>query len=172
MPASKQYGKTENYEKKLQNIMAEFGAEHYNYDWTRHDCFIEFSIAGQMYRFEHSIEKAKATGQKIAFVSDLFAQLVLALQDLLRLKKRGIYELSIWLEGMKLLPPPKQIADCYKALGFTEEPLSEEDIKRHYTALAKVVHPDVGGNAAEFDALNKNYLMCKELFTSQKNNEN
>lgn len=79
MPSRKIY--SGDYEAKLARVMERLGAESYNYDWTRAACFIEFIYHGQLYRFEHSVEKAKTHGQNIVHVSDLFAQLVMTLEE-------------------------------------------------------------------------------------------
>ena len=155
----KKYSKSVDYEKKLVVIMERIGAESYNYDWTRSDCFIEFSLKGQLYRFEHSLTKAAENGQKIVYVSDLFAQLVLALEDIARLSERGIYKLQSWIEGMKALPPAKNLSPCFAAMGFVQEP-TEEEIKTRYRALAKIMHPDAGGIAEDFAVLTENYEKC------------
>ncbi|MEG1391240.1 MAG: J domain-containing protein [Angelakisella sp.] len=159
--AGKQYSNSVNYEQKLKNVMERLGIEKYNYDWTRQNCFVEFYLGGQFYRFEHSLEKAKATGQKIQWVSDLFAQLVLTLEDIARMKERGIYELGTWIEGLKALPPAESIPSCFTVLGFTVIPTREELSKR-YKQLAKISHPDVGGDPAAFNLYRENYEDCLE----------
>ena len=161
MPSRKIY--SGDYEAKLARVMERLGAESYNYDWTRAACFIEFIYHGQLYRFEHSVEKAKTHGQNIVHVSDLFAQLVMTLEDIARMTERGIYELQSWIEGMKALPAPRAaVPPCFQAMGFTDIPKSEEEIKTQYKRMAKVMHPDAGGSAAAFDALTANYKACLE----------
>lgn len=158
MPTKKVY--SGDYEAKLARVMERLGAESFNYDWTRTDCFIEFTYKGQLYRFEHSQEKARAHDQKIVYVSDLFAQLVMTLEDIARMTERGIYELQSWIEGMKALPAPKEIAPCFVALGFSWVPDDLEDVKAQYRRMAKVMHPDVGGDAQAFEMLQRNYQEC------------
>ena len=97
----KQYGDVSTYEGKLENVMKRLGAEEYNFDWSRTACWVEFRYKGQLYRFEHSVENAKMHGQHIVYGSDVFAQVVLALEDLARMTERGIYELQTWNIGMK-----------------------------------------------------------------------
>jgi len=161
MPSKKIY--SGNYEAKLARVMERLGAESYNYDWSRADCFIEFTYHGQLYRFEHSLKKAEASGQHIVYVSDLFAQLVISLEDIARMSERGIYQLSAWIEGMKALPAPRAaVPPCFQAMGFTDLPESAEDIKVQYKRMAKVMHPDAGGSAAAFDALTASYKACLE----------
>lgn len=161
--AKKKYsGGFEEYESKLRRVMERLGIDKYNYDWTRSDCFIEFTYCNQFYRFEHSLDKAAAHNQKISCVSDLFAQLVLSLEDICRMTERGIYELSAWIEGMKALPPKKEIPKCFVTLGFEDIPAVEE-LKSRYRMLARASHPDSGGNAELFRMYNKAYTEAEAL---------
>lgn len=132
----KQYADASTYEAKLEKVMSRFSVEKYDYNWDRFSCWIEFWYKGQMYRFEHSIENAKAHGNEVRYGSDVFAQVVLTLEDIARMTERGIYELSTWVE-------------CFLLLGFSHIPTSEE-LKKRYKELAKVSHPDVGGNEEHF----------------------
>lgn len=159
---AKQYADVHTYEAKLEKVMNRLGVENYNYDWSRHACFVEFWIDGQYYRFDHSIDNAKAHGQNIQYGSDIFAQVVLTLEDIARMTERGIYELQTWIAGLKALPPAPQLDPCFIALGFVQMPESVEQIKAAYKRLAKVTHPDAGGDAAAFDALKRNYESCLE----------
>lgn len=153
MAATKKYESPDFYEAKLARVMERFGASEYNYNWDRHMAWVEFRLKGQLYRFDHSIDKARARGFKLTYGSDVFAQLVKALEDLARMTERGIYELQTWLVGMKFLPPAKSIPECFKALGFENIPEDAEEIKARYRTLAKQMHPDAGGSAEDFDAL-------------------
>ena len=149
MSKKKYSGGFEEYESKLKRVMERMGVDKFNYDWTRADCYIEFTYHNQFYRFEHSVEKAQAHGQKLSAVSDLFAQLVYSLEDICRIAERGIYELSTWIEGMKALPPKKEIPQCFVLLGFQEIPTPDE-LKQRYRQLARISHPDGGGNSELF----------------------
>ena len=95
--------------------------------------------------------------------SDAFAQLVLSLEDLARMVERGIYDLSVWVAGMKYLPAPKELEPCFAALGFTKRPQSQEELSKQYKLMAKALHPDSGGDADAFRQLCENYKQCKEL---------
>lgn len=125
----------------------------WNYD--RHGSWVEFRYKGSLYRFDHSVEKAKARGVNLSFGSDAFAQIVLALEDLARMVERGIYDLQTWVSGMKYLPPLIEIPNFFKTLGFEQLPSSEEEIKVRYKNLAKQLHPDMGGNAEDFMKIQK-----------------
>ncbi len=150
MAAKKQYADPSQYEGKLGRVMERFGATEYNYDFSRHEAYVEFKLKGQLYRFDHSVEKARARGFNLAYGSDVFAQIVLSLEDLARMAERGIYEIQTWLAGMKFLPPPVVIPECFKELGFEEMPEDIEEVKARYRTMAAQKHPDVGGSEEEF----------------------
>lgn len=153
MGVKKQYAAPDIYEKKLQRVMERMGVTDYNYDWGRHGAWIEFFYKGQLYRFDHSVEKARERGFNLTYGSDVFAQLVITLEDLARMAERGIYELQTWISGMKFLPPPTVLPECFKALGFTEIPADATEINTRFKTLAKQVHPDAGGSEEAFIAL-------------------
>ena len=149
---AKQYADPANYEAKLEKVMKRLGVEQYNYDWIRFTCFVEFWYNGQFYRFDHSVENAKAHGQNIRYGSDIFAQVVLTLEDIARMTERGIYELQTWISGLKTLPASAPLPECFKVLQFDVLPTEEEIIAR-YRQLAKAMHPDVGGTEEMFRKL-------------------
>ena len=161
--ATKKYAEPATYEAKLEKVMGRLGADEYDYDWSRFECWVCFKYKGQSYRFTHSIENAKAHGINIRYGSDVFAQVVLSLEDLARMVERGIYDLSTWVAGMKYLPQAAPLDPCFTGLGFDKRPDSVEDVKAQYKRLAKVMHPDAGGDEGAFVFLCKNYRLCLEL---------
>lgn len=150
MGTKKQYGAADNYEQKLSRVMDRLGINEFNYNFDRFGCWIDFRYRNDLYRFEHSIEKAKAKGIDLRYGSDAFAQVVLALEDLARMVERGIYELGTWVSGMKFLSPPVEIPNFMKYLGFEQMPVGPEDVKDRFRQLAKTMHPDVGGTEEDF----------------------
>lgn len=159
----KKYGSPEQYESKLVKVMEQrFDVSHYDYNWDRHGAWVEFSYKGSLYRFEHSVEKAKEHGQDLKYGSDAFAQLVLTLEDLARMVERGIYDLQNWIQGMKYLPPVKDLPDFITALGFEKLP-TEADVNERYRQLSKKAHPDGGGSAKEFQKLKENVEKALEF---------
>ena len=150
MGAKKQYGAADNYEQKLSRVMERLGIKDFNYNFDRFGCWVEFWYRDELYRFDHSIEKAKARGVELRYGSDAFAQVVLALEDLARMVERGIYELSTWVAGMKYLPPPVEVPTFFRFLGYEQIPAGPEDVKERYRQLAKTMHPDAGGNDEDF----------------------
>ena len=101
---AKQYAEPAAYEAKLEKVMARLGVEQYDYDWSRFECWVSFTYKGQLYRFSHSVQNAQEHGVNIKYGSDVFAQVVLSLEDLARMVERGIYDLGTWVAGMKYLP--------------------------------------------------------------------
>jgi hypothetical protein len=151
----KQYAAGESYEKKLERVMERLDIKDFNYNYDRFGSWVEFRYKGELYRFDHSIEKAKARGVNLKYGSDAFAQIVLALEDLARMVERGIYDLQTWVSGMKFLPPVIEVPAFLKTLGFESIPASIEDVKTRYRNLAKQLHPDAGGNSDDFIKLDK-----------------
>ncbi len=90
---AKKYAELQTYEAKLERVMERLGVEKFDYDWTRRECWIEFWYRGQLYKFVHSVANAQAHGIDIQHGSDVFAQVVLSLEDLARMVERGIYDL-------------------------------------------------------------------------------
>jgi hypothetical protein len=152
---SKQYATADQYEKKLEKVMERLNANELNYNFDRHGCWIEFRYKGNLYRFDHSVAKAKSKGIDLRYGSDAFAQLVLALEDLARMAERGIYDLQTWIAGLLFLPPPTVIPEYFKFMGFTSIPADASEVRDRYRILAKQWHPDnkESGNEAQFKQL-------------------
>lgn len=103
--AERKHGPASIYEYKLQQVMKRLEVEDYNFNWDRWSAWVEFVYHGELYRLEHSVEKARAKGVELRYGSDAFAEVVLTLEDLVRIVERGIYELETWLLGMKSARP-------------------------------------------------------------------
>ena len=154
---TKQYAEPSNYEAKLERVMQRLGVEKYNYDWSRHSCWVDFWYKGHLYRFDHSVQNAQNHGVNVRYGSDVFAQVVLSLEDLARMVERGIYDLHVWVAGMKQLPEPKSIPTCFTLMQFSEIPNDVEQITARYRQLSKTAHPDAGGTAEQFVMLQDAY---------------
>lgn len=164
MANKKYYESADVYEQKLKRVMDRLGVSEYRYDWNRKETYVEFCYQGQWYHFENSFDKSEKAYEKthkhIRYVSDLFAQIVLALESLARLTEQGLYSLQYWIEGMKMLPAASSVPPCFAALGFDRIP-TEEELKQRFRSRVKTVHPDAGGTAEEFEVLKRNYLECQ-----------
>ena len=154
------YTNSEYYEDKLRRVMQRFGVDEKDYNWNydrNTGGWVEFKYKDQLYRFEHTIENAKAHGQDINYGSDAFAQIVLALEDLARLVDRGIYDLQTWVRGMKALPQKTEaeasVPSFFRFLGFDRIPSSKEEVEKQFHKVAPAFHPDSGGSDESFTQL-------------------
>ena len=163
---AKQYAEPAAYEAKLEKVMTRLGVDRYDYNWDRYACWVEFWYKNQLYRFEHSLDNARAHGMDVRYGSDVFAQVVLSLEDIARMTERGIYELQTWIAGIKALPKPKDIPDCFKLLGFDDIP-DVDGLKRRYKALVKSAHPDTGGDAQHFIAVQRAYQDALQMLDKE-----
>lgn len=144
--------------------MEKINVEKYNYDWNRQSCFVELICKGRAFRFERSLEDARVWGEGITCVSDLFAQIVLMLEDLARASSRGLFDFAAIVSGLPSLPAGRAEMDsCLLSLGFSERPTNVETVKERYRKMAKAMHPDAGGDADEFQALRESYEKCMAL---------
>lgn len=130
------------YEHKLARVMERLGVEQYNFNWDRWGCYVEFRYGGELYRFEHSTEKARAKGIPLRSGSEAFVQVVLTLEDLARIVERGISDLATWVSGMRYLPEAVEVPEYFKALGFAQIPGSVEEVRQRYRQLVKERFPE------------------------------
>jgi hypothetical protein len=152
---SKRYGATDDYEKKLSRVMERLGVDRFDWDHNRREAWVEFWYKGQMYRFEHSVAKSENSDEPLTYGSDCFAQIVLTLEDLARMVRRGIYDLGAWVAGMKFLAAPVQLPWWATELGLDRIPSDESQITTQYRLRAKTAHPDGGGTDEAIKRLTK-----------------
>ena len=156
--ATKKYGEQDYYERKLNRVMTRLGIGTDKFDWSisRGAAYVEFQYKGSLYRFEDSFKNAENHGVTLTRGSDCFARLVLALEDLARLVENGIYDLQTWVVGLKFLPEKSAVPavpNFFRYLGFDMIPSSPEDVEKQDKKMAKVCHPDAGGDAESFQQL-------------------
>lgn len=155
MANTKQYASPEKYEEKLQRVMDRLSIDKFDWDYNRHGAWITFWYKGELYKFEQTIEKAKARGLDLKYGSDAFAQLVLALEDLVRLVERGIYDLQSWVSGMKALPDTSSLPWWVSTLNLKCIPTTYEEITSAFKKCALTEHPDKGGTDERFILLKR-----------------
>ena len=163
MAPKKQYADVSTYESKLTRVMERLSVEKYEYDWTRQTAYVQFFYKGQWYRFDHSVDKVNAGGKmQLHYGTDVFAQIVLALEDLARMVERGIYDLGVWVSGMKYLPQKEELPTCFTVLGYevSEDAPTKTDLEARYKNLLKKAHPDGGGSTEQFIRLQDAMKQC------------
>ena len=96
-------------------------------------------------------------------MTDLFAEVVYSLEGLARAVEKGIFTLDMLLAGVPALPAAPPMEPCFVAMGFSSAPAGEAEVRERYKRLAKVLHPDAGGDEEAFRVLNQNYEACMEI---------
>lgn len=150
-PVKRYYGSPEIYERKLAEVMKRFQVDSYNFNWDRWGCWVEFRFQGELYRFEHSIEKARAQGIELCSGAEAFAQVDLTLEDLARMVERGVYDLATWVAGMKYLPEVVETPPFFRELGFAQIPAGPQEVRDRYRNLAKKIMSPEGGDQEELE---------------------
>lgn len=157
----KKYGDPELYVSKLEKVMQKLGVApgDFDFDYSRKGAKIEFTLQGRFWGFNRTVEDTlKADKERLYFGSDVFAQLVLTLEDMARMVKRGIFDpLNMNFAGLKELPPPMKIPQCFQILGFDHVPEDMSDVASQFKELSKKLHPDAGGTNEQFIALKNAY---------------
>lgn len=130
------------YEYKLERVMKRLGVETYSFNWDRWGCYVDFRYKGELYKFEHSAEKARSRGVILRNGSESFIEVVLTFEDLATIVERGIYGLETWVRGIKYLPSLVDVPGYFKILGFAEIPGGAEEIRQRYENLTGQLPPD------------------------------
>jgi len=90
---------------------------------------VEMCYGASTYRFENSTMKSAACGRSLTYVSDLFAAVVYSLEGLARAVEQDIFTLDMLLAGVPALPEATPLEPCVVALGFSQAPATEDEIK-------------------------------------------
>ncbi len=157
------------YEKKLDIIMNNLKIEKYDYNWDRYGSWVQFHYKDNRYKLEHNIEKARLQGMIMNYGSEAFAQIVLALEDLYRAINRGIYNLDIWLSGMKMSSEKNSANGFYELLGFNQQPSSVEEIWEQYHKRIKDFNLDNNGEQPAVKTLKEAAEKAVEHLTDKEN---
>ncbi len=162
---------TADFERKLARVMERIGADKYQVDWnsTKADTtvFVEMRYKGSTYRFENSKAKSRLCGRNYDNIADLLGSIVYSLEGLARAVEQGIFTLDMLLAGVPALPTVSNIEPCFRALGFSQRPKSADEVKAKYRAFVKVLHPDAGGSAEQFEQLTRDYAECLKLLSTE-----
>ncbi|MTH55303.1 hypothetical protein GKZ89_18065 [Bacillus mangrovi] len=117
-------------EVKLIKTIKRLKIEDYKFNWDRNSCYIEFYYNKELYRLEHSVEKAQEKGILLRNGMDCLNELTDSLENLCTIIERGTYRFEKWIEGMKQTPIAK------------EDPGYEEEFHIRYRSTGRQAYQD------------------------------
>ncbi len=159
----KKYADVKFYQNKLANIMKKLGIEKYRFQYTDETAFINFRIGYTWYQINHTLEKAKINSPSISSGADVFAELVLTMEDLSHISDRNIADFKVWMAPFELKAGSVELPECFAKLGFDGRyKPSKKNVDYKYNELAKVLDPDKNtfGDKDKFEELNKMKAEC------------
>ena len=166
---NKKYADYKFYQTKLINIMKKLNIDKYNYRFTDENAFINFKHGYSWYQLDHTIEKAKKSNAGITSGTDLFAELVLTLEELYHINERNIISFKKLFEPFELKAGTVDLPECFIKLGFDGRYLPlKKNIDYKYNELAKVLDPSKTqfGDEEKFLELVKTKQECYDYLES------
>ncbi len=162
---NKKYADSKFYQNKLANIMSKLNIEKYRYQYTENTAFINFKIDYKWYQIDHNLENAKKNNPGISTGSDLFAELVLTMEDLMHISERNICDFKNWIAPFELKAGDIELPECFAKLGFDGRYMpSKKNVDYKYNELEKVLNPSKNafGDKDKFEELKKAKQLCYE----------
>lgn len=116
MPRKQYPGDFATYEKKLSAAMERLGVIKYSYDWNQSrsgvSYFVESVHGGKVYRFENDVKRAADAGKGLTLPSDLFAAVVVTLEDIAHAAEQGILSFETPMMGVPVVVPGESLYNC------------------------------------------------------------
>lgn len=157
------YAGSKYYQTKLSNIMKKLGIDRFKYQYQNDTAFINFKFGSSWYQLDHSIAKARINNPGINNAEDVFAELVLTMEDLQHIADRNITSFKNLISPFELKPGRVELPECFTKLGFDGRFMpAEKHVEYKYNDLAKVLDPDKTqfGDKEKFEELQKIRLEC------------
>lgn len=154
----KKYADSKFYQNKLSNIMKKLNIEKYRYQYTDTTAFINFKIGYSWYQINHTLENAKKNSPGISNGTDVFAELVLTMEDLLHISERNISDFKTWVSPFELKAGSVELPECFAKLGFDGRyKPSKKNVDFKFNELAKVLDPQKNpfGDKEKFEELKR-----------------
>ena len=167
----KKYADTKFYQNKLANIMKKLGIEKFRYQYTEDGAFINFKLGYAWYQINHTLENAKKNSPGITSGADVFAELVLTMEDLLHISERNICDFKTWIAPFELKAGTVELPECFKMLGFDGRyKPNKKNVDFKYNDLAKVLDPKKNpfGDAEKFAKLNEARQACYDFLDGEE----
>lgn len=163
--ANKKYADVKYYQTKLDNIMKKIKITKYYQKFGKDYAFVSFKYKNKYYQINHSMEKAN---ENIENGSDLFAEIVLTIEDLVHISERNICSFEDWLSNFEQKAGTYELPDCFKKLGFDGRYMpNKKNVDYKVNELAKVLDPkNVFGDKDKYNEL----MDCKSKCYDYLNN--
>ena len=168
----KKYADHKYYQTKLANIMKKLGIEKFKYQYTDDKAFINFKIGYKWYQINHTLKNARINNPKIVSGSDVFAELVLTMEDLMHISDRNICDFKDWMAPFELKAGSIELPECFAKLGFDGRYMpSKKNVDFKFSELAKVLDPDKNafGDKEKFDELLDIRQKCYDFIEESEN---
>lgn len=165
----KKYAGNKFYQNKLKNLMEKLKITKYYAKYTETEAFLNFKYNNKWYNIKHTLKNAQKTDSSIKYGSDLYAQLILTLEDLIRIKDRNICDFSNWISQFEIKAGDVSLPDCFKKLGFDGSYMpTKKNIDYKYNELAKILNPaNAFGDKDKFEELNRLKEECYDFIKRQ-----
>lgn len=168
---NKVYADIQHYTNKLNNIMQKLDAQKFYYKWTKEDAYIKFKYKNKWYQLTHTIKDANKNRPKndlIEYGSDIFAQLVLTLENLLTIKEYNIKDLEFWISNLEL-KYDNSLPDCFKKIGFSTNLIPDQTlVNKKISELKNIFGPKAEFYSKEnYEKLLEIEKECNEYYETQ-----
>jgi hypothetical protein len=108
----------------------------------RNGGLIQFFYNGRNWSYERTKDMMLKHGIHLKSGKEAWAQLVLGLQDLVRLHERKVFDFTAGaVVGLKALPPP--LPECFRVMDFNSIPDGFDQVEQRFKDLSKVRHSDI-----------------------------
>ena len=172
---NKIYADIKFYENKLNNIMQKLDIQKFYYKWTKEDAYIKFKYKTKWYQLYHTIESAnknRAKNNLIVYGSDIFAQLVLTLENLCAINEYNICVFENWITNIEL-KYDNEIPECFSKLGFKSNLIpKQETVNNKILELKKILGPGaVFYTKEKYELLLELEKDCNEYYVKENKKE-
>ena len=169
---NKFYADMKFYENKLNNIMQKLDIQKFYYKWTKEDAYIKFKYKNKWYQINHTIENAnknRAKNNLIVYGSDIFAQLVLTLENLCVINEYNICNFENWIDNMQI-KYDNEIPECFSQLGFKNKLIPNQNIVNNkISELKSIIGPCATFYSKEnYEKLLKLEKECNEYYINKE----
>lgn len=166
---TKKYSDVKFFINKLNNVFKKLNIEKFRYKYGNDFAFVNFNIDKSWYQINHSTKNADKNTKSLAG-SDMFAEIVLSIEELSHLQDRGICSFQDIVSVFELKAGAVKLPDCFKKLGFDGRYMpSKKHVDYKYNDLAKVLHPDSAfGDMEKFNELNTAKEECYKFLENNK----